>query len=164
MSTNTIRILTVAFLVPCYLIWIYDIKNRCVDAVDLNNKYKKWMRRWSFISSTLCILRLIQVLLVSVRSLCRYFSPVYFPIPILIMMFTTFYQISRLQCCFRFQYPSHFFIILYTLGLIITICTAYTIYISATIIDDPSVGCIANNSDKLFLILICFVAYLLWEF
>eukprot|EP01084_Bolivina_argentea_P210568 358356_1 len=136
------RVIIALFMITSYVFYISNTCNRTLaneskNHTETNNdSYHKWMNRWSMATLIVCLFRLIQIFLNTFPELCLYTNTLYIPIHVFILIFTSFYQIARLQTCFNSDYTHCFFLLLYINGILILIFIIFSENISYTIVPD----------------------------
>eukprot|EP01083_Nonionella_stella_P045016 121048_1 len=147
MALVEVAVLFVACLI-CLLIFCIDLTIRKTRGVSTNNIYQKWLHRFSAICMLSCIVRLLFLLSFEIAIVCEYINPKYSLSHTTIMIIFGFYQISRLQYCFKDDYPKCVYILLYLSGLLLVIASYITNILATTIIIHPDTHeCQAEFND-----------------
>eukprot|EP01084_Bolivina_argentea_P310221 536771_1 len=92
-----------------------------------------WINRFSLLSLFTCVVRLLQLILYTMPTLCVYFNTLYIPTLPILFASLILYKISRLQLCFQTIYHPYFFQISYINGCLFPIYTTVAIYFGGKI-------------------------------
>eukprot|EP01084_Bolivina_argentea_P171721 297513_1 len=139
----------------------------CVEILNRGHKKNtepKWLNIWSLTTIIASIFRLLLLFAFTIPTICTIFNLIYYPPHIAINVFLTFYQISRLQYCFKQNYSKYCFIFLYFIGVLI-ICVIYSLRLSTyEVISMGKNGCyIQRDESYAYILSISIFTYYIWD-